>query len=237
MISVCIATYNGEKYIKEQIDSILKQLGCEDEIIISDDDSTDSTLEIIENYNDRRIILVKNKNIKSPIFNFENALKQARGDYIFLSDQDDVWLPEKISICLLFLENYDVVLTDCMIVNETLHILKNSLFEINKSKSGLIQNLIRNSYSGGCMVLKKEVLKIALPFPKTIPMHDIWLGYVTELFFKPVFIQDKLLMHRIHNTNATFTGDKSKYSIFKRVQFRWNIIKYTPLIVFRRYFK
>ena len=91
MVSVCLASYNGEKFIKQQIDSILCQLGKHDEIIISDDSSTDRTVQIIKNYNDPRIKLIEDCKFQSPIFNLENALKQAKGDYIFLSDQDDFW--------------------------------------------------------------------------------------------------------------------------------------------------
>ena len=90
MISVCMATYNGEKYIEEQLKSILSQLGENDEVIVSDDSSTDNTLAIVESFNDVRIKIFPNNKFHSPIFNFENALKQATGDYIFLSDQDDV---------------------------------------------------------------------------------------------------------------------------------------------------
>ncbi|MDE5758415.1 MAG: glycosyltransferase, partial [Allobaculum sp.] len=92
MISVCIATYNGERYIETQIRSILDQLNEDDEIIISDDSSTDRTLDIIRSLNDSRIKLFAGNKFHSRTFNFENALKQATGDFIFLSDQDDIWL-------------------------------------------------------------------------------------------------------------------------------------------------
>lgn len=95
MISVCMATYNGEKYIKEQIDSILKQLGSDDELVISDDGSSDGTIDIILGYHDPRIHLYKGS-FHSPAFNFENALKNATGDFIFLSDQDDIWYDNKV---------------------------------------------------------------------------------------------------------------------------------------------
>jgi len=89
MISVCIATYNGEKYIKEQLDSIINQLDKNDEIIISDDGSSDNTIKIIESYKDGRIVLYKNS-FKNVVLNFEFAIDKSKGDYIFLSDQDDI---------------------------------------------------------------------------------------------------------------------------------------------------
>ena len=95
MISVCMATYNGAQFIKEQIDSILCQLSTEDELIISDDGSTDETLSIINSYKDNRIKVFQHKAAEGSAFikatrNFENAMSHAVGDYIFLSDQDDM---------------------------------------------------------------------------------------------------------------------------------------------------
>ena len=107
MISVCIATHNGAHYIKEQIESVLCQLGPKDEIIISDDGSNDKTIEILLAFNDKRIIICSFKQPKkskhSHIYvckNFENALKHAKGDYIFLADQDDWWMPNKVEKCI-----------------------------------------------------------------------------------------------------------------------------------------
>ena len=102
MISVCIATYNGEKYIKEQLDSILPQLKKLDEIIISDDKSKDKTLKIIKTLNDSRIKIFTNPK-KGLISNFENAITKSSGDYIFLSDQDDIWHENKIQFYLTVL--------------------------------------------------------------------------------------------------------------------------------------
>src|SRR5665647_351760 len=99
MISVCLTTYNGEKYILEQIQSILCQIGYDDEVIISDDGSTDHTLKILNKQEDHRIIIHHNSNSKGIISNIENALTHAKGDIIFLADQDDVWLPNKVKIC------------------------------------------------------------------------------------------------------------------------------------------
>ena len=98
MNSVCIATYNGEKFIEEQIRSILLQLDSHDEIVISDDHSTDKTIQIIKSINDDRIKIIYNKNNKGYTNNFENAISKASGDFIYLSDQDDVWKPTKVKV-------------------------------------------------------------------------------------------------------------------------------------------
>jgi hypothetical protein len=107
MISVCIATYNGEKYIKEQILSILAQLSTKDEIIISDDGSTDHTITKILEISSPIIKIVYNQNEHGYTANFENALKNAKGNFIFLSDQDDIWEPNKVACCMEHFKKYD----------------------------------------------------------------------------------------------------------------------------------
>lgn len=227
MISVCIATYNGEKYIKEQLDSILLQIGEKDEIIVSDDGSTDKTIEIISAYKDSRIKIFKNS-FKNLVLNFEFALKQAKGDFIFLSDQDDVWLPNKIERSIKYLTEFEVLVSDCKVVDKDLKVLNNSFFELNNSQNGLFSNLMRNSYLGCCLAFKKELLEKALPFPKDIPMHDIWLGVVAELFFKVKFLNEVLVLYRRHGNNESPTGEKSPYNLTKKIQFRFGVIKYLP---------
>lgn len=222
MISVCIATYNGEKYIKEQLDSILCQLSIVDEVIVSDDNSSDSTLDIIQNYNDSRIKIFKNKG-QGLIENFENALLNSSGDYIFLSDQDDIWEKNKVAECRNdFEKGYQLILSDCSVFNsESKVVIHNSFFEFNNSKKGIINNLISNSYIGCCMAFKKELKDKILPFPKNIPMHDSWIGITGELFFKVKFNKNKLIKYRLHSKNASYTGGgKSKNSLFEKISFR-----------------
>src|SRR5674476_13034 len=115
MISVCLTTYNGEEYILEQIQSILCQIGNDDEVIISDDGSTDHTLKILNKQEDHRIKIYHNNNSKGIISNIENALTYAKGDIIFLADQDDVWLPNKVRICSEALINNNLVISDCYV--------------------------------------------------------------------------------------------------------------------------
>ena len=171
-----MATYNGQKYIREQIDSILSQLGQEDELVISDDASTDSTLEIIRGYGDKRIKLypfVRNKSAykKSAQLvttNFEHALQHAKGNVIFLSDQDDVWLPGKVEKCLEALRQADLVVHDCRVADAKLNIVRPSYFSLIHVQGGFIHNFIKVKYLGCCMAFRREVLTAALPMKKTI---------------------------------------------------------------------
>ena len=105
MLSVCLATYNGSKYIKGQIESILPQLSPEDELIVSDDASTDETSNTVLSINDNRIRLVTNESVHGITGNFENAINLAKGDYVFLSDQDDKWLPNKVELFMAEFKN------------------------------------------------------------------------------------------------------------------------------------
>jgi glycosyltransferase involved in cell wall biosynthesis len=219
-----MATYNGEKFIKEQIDSIIAQLGDKDEIIISDDGSSDSTIEIAESYQDSRIKIFQNS-FKNLILNFEFALKQAKGDYIFLSDQDDIWLPNKVEVCKKYLISFDIVVSNCKVVNQDLQVINKSFFELNNTKKGLFSNLIKNSYLGCCLAFRKELLSKALPFPRSIPMHDIWLGFVSELFYKINFIEEPLMLYRRHGANESPTGDNSPFNLYRKFLFRYNIVK------------
>ncbi|MFD2939567.1 glycosyltransferase family 2 protein [Flavobacterium notoginsengisoli] len=225
MISVCLATYNGENYIKQQLDSILNQIGIDDEVVISDDNSTDDTVTIINSFNDKRISIHKNKG-KGVHQNFENAISKSKGDYIFLSDQDDVWMADKVQTCLKdFEKGYDLILSDCSIFNsETGEIVEESFFLFNNSKKGIINNILKNSYIGCCMAFSSRLKNKVLPFPKTIPMHDSWIGITGELFFKVNFNKGKLIKYRVHSQNASYTGTgKSEYSLLKKVSFRLSL--------------
>lgn len=233
MISVCMATYNGEKYIKEQLDSILLQIGDKDEIIISDDGSSDATIEIVESYQDSRIKIYRNS-FKNLILNFEFALKQASGDFIFLSDQDDVWLPNKVQVSISYLMHNDIVVSNCQVVNQQLIVINKSFFELNKTKKGLFSNLIKNSYLGCCLAFRKEILSKVLPFPKNIPMHDIWLGFVAELFYKIKFIEEPLMLYRRHGGNESPTGEDSPFNLYRKFLFRYNIVKNTPKLYLKK---
>jgi glycosyltransferase involved in cell wall biosynthesis len=222
MISVCLATYNGEKYIKEQLESILLQLQINDEIIVSDDNSLDHTLKIIREFKDNRIKIFKS-NGKGLISNFENALTKASGDYIFLCDQDDIWFNNKIELCVAdFQKGFDLVLSDCHVFNSnTNEILHDSFFRFNNSKKGIINNLINNSYIGCCMAFRKELKNKILPFPKHIPMHDSWIGINAELYFSVNYNKNKLINYRKHSGNASDTSSGvSKYSFLKKISFR-----------------
>jgi glycosyltransferase involved in cell wall biosynthesis len=244
MISVCIPTYNGEKYIKAQLDSIIPQLGAADEIIISDDGSTDKTIEIINGYHDDRIkMFVYERTRKSNFFSFykitqniENALNHAAGDFIFLADQDDVWTNDKIVVALSKIGDNLCLLHDCTITDEGGRELMSSYFRQNNSKLGIAANLMNCSYLGCCMVFRKELLKTALPFPAIPVPHDIWLGLLAEYSGRIKMIDNRLLHYRRHASNQSTSGEKSGTGFIYRVCYRFNIVRALLLRILKKIF-
>lgn len=224
MISVCMATYNGHKYIGEQINSILVQLGANDELVISDDGSTDGTIDLISSYNDGRIRLYENDRHHGVVGNFENSLSKARGEYVFLADQDDVWSKEKINTCLPLLDEYDMLVHNALFINASGEEIGGDFFSYRKSKSGFWNNLYRNSYIGCCMCFKKSILDRALPFPQSILWHDMWIGLVAEKSGNVCFLNKPLLYYRRHENNASPTATKSDYSVLFRIRYRMQML-------------
>lgn len=206
MISVCMATFNGEKFLREQLDSVLLNLGENDEVIISDDGSTDKTIEVIESYVDKdsRISLLAGPR-KGIIANFENAIINCHGDYIYLCDQDDVWSPDKVfGVQKAFSVNEAlVVVHDAQVVDKNLKEILPSFFEFRNSGAGFWHNFYKNGYIGCCMAFKRELLPFIIPIPKNIEMHDQWIGMWGDLKGKNVFIPEKLLKYRRYENNVS----------------------------------
>lgn len=222
-VSVAMATYNGEKYLKEQLDSILKN--PVDEVIISDDGSTDKTCEIINDYKDKRIKLIAGpkQGVKQ---NFANAIKHTTGDIIFLSDQDDIWEDNKVEKVLdTFDKNPELVLVthDAKILTmENNKIADESNMERLKARSGYYENILRNTYTGCCMAIKSDLKKYILPIPNNIEMHDQWIGVIACKYGKDVMIKSKLITYRRHASNVSAL---EHYPMSKMLKNRINLIK------------
>lgn len=221
MISVCMATYNGEKYINAQLESILSQLEAQDEVVVSDDNSSDSTLEMIRQLHDPRIrIFVNDKENRGYTRNFENALKKAKGDYIFLCDQDDVWHDNKVTVTLATLQQCDFTVSDACVVDENLAPIIVSHFMHAGVHNGFVENFFKTRYIGACMAFRRKVLEVALPFPANSHLcaHDYWIAIVAECYFKVRLIQEPLVDYRRHQSNASSGGlTKSQFSPLHRL--------------------
>lgn len=215
-----MAAFNGEKYICEQLDSILKNLSDEDEIVISDDGSTDNTVNIIREYmnKDSRIHLISGPK-QGIIANFENAIINAKGKYIYLCDQDDIWTSDKIEKVSGCFEKHKCtcVVHDARVVDENMAVTIPSFFKYRNSAPGIVHNLIKNSYIGCCMAFDRALLDKILPIPENINMHDQWIGSISDKFGKTVFLDQVLLSYRRHGGNAS--GMKH-YPLFKMIKVR-----------------
>ena len=224
-VSVAMAAYNGLPYIREQVISILKNLTAEDELIISDDGSTDKTPEFLAELakEDARVRVVQGpgSGIKK---NFENALKHCLGNYIFLADQDDIWADDKVEKMMCVFETKDVslVMHDAVVVNEDhTEELMPSFFAYRGSKAGACANIIKNTYMGCCMAFRREVLQWILPIPEEIQMHDQWIGVLNDLKGSGTCIMpEKLLFYRRHeHNNSDFSHNTVPVMIKNRIVF------------------
>src|SRR5574344_839195 len=231
MISICIATFNGEKYIKQQIDSILCQLTRTDEIVVSDDCSTDETLTIIKNINSPIIKIYTNKGEHGYTPNFENAIGHSTGDYIFLSDQDDIWEKDKVKIMMESLKTNDFVVSDAKIVDKDLNTMYKSYYAIRKPNKSLIGALYQFGFLGCCFAFRRNILTRALPFPKNHLKctHDNWIYLIAKTFFKVSIINQQLILYRRSGDN-TSTGGLTNITSFSfkcsyRIYLIYNLIK------------
>jgi glycosyltransferase involved in cell wall biosynthesis len=222
MISVCIATFNGSKYIEEQLHSILPQLEIADEIIISDDHSTDDTINLIEQISDNRIKVIYNTGERGYTKNFENAIINARGEIIILSDQDDFWLPGKVNILKKELINHDFVVSNGIITDNNLLSYNLTYFDLRGTRQGFFANLIKARYLGCCMAFKCDIKSLILPFPRNTiyAPHDYWITLVCEFYLKTSVVQESLILYRRHDNNVSTGGNESNFSFLIKVKYR-----------------
>ncbi|MBL1230764.1 glycosyltransferase family 2 protein [Enterococcus sp. BWB1-3] len=236
MISVCIATYNGQKFISAQLDSILPQLGAKDEVIVSDDGSSDETITIINEYvkKDKRIRLTEGPR-QGVIANFNWAVSQSAGEFIFLADQDDVWLPEKVDKILGYFSEHpeaELVVSDLTIVDEGLKPIISSYFDYRKVKQGFWTNFMKSGYIGAGMCLRASLKKKILPIPYNVPMHDMWIGLISEYYHSSAFLKEPLTYYRRHEENVSEIATSS--SAVQKITWRLTLIY---LLIQRLFFK
>lgn len=229
MISVCMATYNGGKFIREQLESILSQLPTDAEVVVADDGSTDDTLLVVESLKEPRVRVLPVEKHLGVIYNYERALQASKGEFIFLADQDDIWLPGKVEAVLAALKDADLVIHDAWMLrpsklSESTWVRAGRLSEIRPYRSGVVANWWKNRHTGNCMAFRRLVLDRALPFPKNLPMHDQWLGIVAEKFFKVSYVAEPFIEYRLHSGNATHIGN-SPAGILQKIKWRLDLAR------------
>lgn len=221
-VSVALAYYNGGKYIEEQLSSILKQLQPGDEVIISVDGATDGSMELLEKLagEDERIMIIEGPG-KGVVKNFEHAIGACTGDVIFLSDQDDVWKEDKVKKVTKIFEktDVDVVLHNAsMIDGEGKEMEGPTMFDLRKSRPGIVKNLVRNCYIGCCMAFRGDIKDALLPIPEKMYMHDYWIGTLGEKLGGVGLLKECLIRYRRHEENVTdMTHGSVSFMIKKRL--------------------
>lgn len=214
-ISIAIATYNGEKYIKKELQSMLKQTLPVDEIIISDDGSNDSTIKEIESLHESRITIVTDNQRHGFCGNFENAVRHCTGDYIFIADQDDLWTEDKVEKVVGFFQmnpTATCVFHDAFFIGKNDEVLDNVKEQFNIAQGVKQGILLDKEYlepavsaplaRGMCMCITRSLLDIALPFPKCNTMHDQWLLFCSLCSNSCFYLDQKLTMYRLHGDNT-----------------------------------
>ncbi len=240
-VSVCLAAYDGERFIAEQVRSILGQLSPHDELIICDDGSHDGTREIVASIVDSRIILHSFSSNVGHVRNFERAIKIATGDLVFLSDQDDVWSSDKYLIVVdCFLKNPDVVLVHHALSTTdangyTIDQLWNPLQDGRQFRLFyLLRQLFKCQVFGCAVAFRRSLIDVVLPFPAKTYAHDHWLAVVAGVCGPVLFLNKPLVRYRKHDANLT---PKSGMHWPNRVTVRLRLLAMIAVAIFRRFLK
>lgn len=207
-ISVALCTYNGEQYLREQIESILGQSIPPDEIVVTDDRSTDATVRILEDYAATTCLrYVVNESQLGFVKNFEKAILMCRGEFILLSDQDDVWKPDKIERLLEAINDHLLVYSNAQLVDARLNSLDKNLLDLDRivpmtgrsNKAFVFQNCV----SGNTLMFRRDLVDLALPFPDGIPFHDGYLAFIASTCGTIGYVDEPLVLYRQHASNVT----------------------------------
>ena len=203
-VSVVLASYNGEKYIRRQIESIMHQLDLDDELIVSDDGSTDKTKDIVNELikSDSRIKLIDGPK-KGYNKNFENAIMHAKNEFVFISDQDDIWMDNKVKRVLEeFDDKTNCIRHDCIVIDDNDNVLIESYNKERKANLSYKKNFYKNTFTGCCMAIRRDWLLKLLPLPSDV-YYDAWIGILSCKFNNAKILDDKLIKWCRHEGTVT----------------------------------
>jgi len=235
VISVCMTTYNGIAYIEQQLNSILNQLSSTDEVLIFDDKSTDGTYEFLVNFSKVNSIVKVKKNPVNLgyVKNFEQAIYEARGDIIYLSDQDDIWNEDKVKYISDFFNdemnsNVDIlhhgmetISSDGNLLDKTFNYVPPSFNQKNYYSKVLLTILKPKCY-GCAMAFRKKIVPLIVPFPKQVYSHDHWLNAFGVVSSNLYFDDKVLISYRQHNNNLS---PKKGLTFLQKIKIRTKFIK------------
>lgn len=227
-VSICMACYNGEAYIKEQIDSILPQLVEGDELIIIDDGSKDETAAVVQSVKDTRIRYLKNTSNMGVNKSFENAIKYAKHEYVFMADQDDIWPRGRLESMLNTLKQGNLLVSGNSLAIDA----KGGVYDYDIGKlyeadsKAYLKNIIRiftgKAYYYGCaMAFQKKLCEVVMPFPDYVESHDLWIAMAANMLKSNAHLEDIILKRRIHGKNASVLQRKLSEKLYSR----WIFVK------------
>jgi glycosyltransferase involved in cell wall biosynthesis len=232
-ISVCLAAYNGSRFIQPQVVSILGQLGDNDELIIVDDCSQDDTFEVVAQIGDPRIVLVRNERNLGVNGAFERAIAQAKREVIFLCDQDDIWIDGRKAYMLapFSAPRVNVVASNYSLIDENGRPLLGSLATslVVEDDKRIARNIVRiflgkMNYYGCAMAFRADFRRKILPFPAGLECHDIWVALMGNLERSITHLPKPTLLHRIHGGNASILRRTLLSRITARVQLLYQLV-------------
>ncbi|MDX4062482.1 glycosyltransferase family 2 protein [Aliarcobacter skirrowii] len=223
LVSIAMCTYNGSKFIKEQLDSILEQSYNNFELIIVDDMSKDDTVDIINKYmqKDTRIKFFQNQKNLGFLKNFEKAMSFCSGEYIALADQDDIWKKNKLEVFLQEIKDNILIYSDAILIDENSKKLNK---EFIRPESNLVKGkcnksfIFNNCVSGNTLMFKKELMSYILPIPKKIRFHDIWIAFVASTIGTITYTEKSYTYYRRYDGQITKHIEKSYSSIVDKLK-------------------
>jgi glycosyltransferase involved in cell wall biosynthesis len=234
-VSIAMATYNGESYVAQQLDSLIAQSYPVKEIVVCDDNSSDRTVEILDKYASDKIKVFKNEKNLGYIKNFQKACELCTGDVIALCDQDDIWVVSKLAVQLELMQanGYIAVFSDAVLVDADNLDVGQALWETVFKKSKMPQHIdyrsfyLANCVTGCTLIFRKELLASALPFCEATP-HDWWLAYHAAFLQRLGYTREKLVRYRQHEGNTIGLSLKKKngrkiLEILKKKRKKYNL--------------
>ena len=226
-VSVCIATFNGVRHLREQFSSIVSQLDTTDEIIVVDDGSVDSTLDFLRAFGDSRIKVYSNGRNRGHVFSFARAISLAGNDVIFMADQDDIWLNGRVarmkealrlSSCLLLSSNSEFIDAN----GQPAHYDCEGVRAANSSR--FLSNIVSiftgsRRYYGCAMAFKKELCSLVLPVPNFVESHDLWIALAANVARSNLHLDENTLKRRLHGGNASVLSRSLAARLWSRLVF------------------
>jgi len=221
-VSVVMAVYNGQRFLRDQVESVLGELLPGDELIVIDDASTDGSLAFFKGIDSPALRVYANPSNLGVIGSFERGLELAAHEFIFLCDQDDVWLPGKRAAFVAAFEQdptVSVVISDAQVIDVQGRVISPSFMATRRGFAGSVFATVwRNRYLGCAMALRRPLLAAALPVPRQVPMHDMWFGAMGRMTGTVVYLPTPFLQYRRHAGNVSPSHRQSLSRMF-----RWRV--------------